>query len=80
MLANREYSITLVPLTKCLLDFSIGFWIVTENKLCGWILPLCQDTTQETTPRAPPQIPEMKRSELLQGRSYAKPRTWESPS
>lgn len=28
-----------MPLTKCLLDFSIGFWITTENKLCDWILP-----------------------------------------
>jgi len=34
LLANPDVSITLVPLTKTHLDFSIGFWIIAENKVC----------------------------------------------
>lgn len=31
----RSYSsIALIPLTKVQQDFSIGFWIIVENKLC----------------------------------------------
>ena len=33
--ANPEVSVALGPSTTSLWDFSTGFWIIAENKLCG---------------------------------------------
>ena len=35
LLANLVISNALFPSTKSLWDFSVGFWITAENKLCG---------------------------------------------
>ncbi len=33
--STQEVSISMVPSDKKLIDFSTGFWINAENKLCG---------------------------------------------